>query len=279
MEGQKDVLQQLAALIQQNQAPVAPEVEMSTWTPANLSPAMAASGTVDGVGMFGMTCVLIGLICMAASTAYFYTAAQSAKENKFFEVLTMMVTGIATCAYLAMYSGCGYAWINNGAGSVDPFYWARYVDWILTTPLMLWDVLALAGASNDDILMAVFIDMLMIAFGCVGAQTPYWAKWVFFCISMLCFFHVCQVLLKYNKDNKFGAQAQALYQKVSSMTIVLWSLYPLVWVLAEGLRVVSPSLEACMYMIMDVLSKCLFGFFIVQGRGALAAVNGYQQVA
>merc|ERR550534_1140595 len=107
-------------------------------------------------------------------------AAMSAKENKFFEVLTMAITGIATCAYLTMYTGAGYSWINEVAGEVDPFYWA-------------------------------------------------------------------------------------LYQKVSSMTIVLWALYPLVWVLAEGLRVVSPSLEACMYMIMDVLSKCLFGFFIVQG--------------
>merc|ERR550532_3571849 len=54
--------------------------------------------------MFGMTCVLIGLICMAASTAYFYVAANQAKENKFFEVLTMMITGIATCAYMTMYT-------------------------------------------------------------------------------------------------------------------------------------------------------------------------------
>jgi len=274
MEGQQDVLQKLAALIQTNdEAP-----EMEAWTPANLSPQVASLGRVEGVGMFGMTCVLIGLICMAGSTAYFYMAAQSAKENKFFEVLTMLITGIATCAYMTMYSGAGYSWIIEHRGEVDPFYWARYIDWILTTPLMLWDVLALAGASNDDILMAVFIDMLMIGFGCVGAQTPFWGKWVFFLVSMLCFVHVCQVLMKYNNASKYGEEARALYQKVSSMTIVLWSLYPVVWVVAEGTRIISPSLEACCYMIMDVLSKCLFGFMIVQARGALTSINGYEPI-
>merc|ERR1712109_322792 len=103
-------------------------------------------------------------------------------------------------------------------------------------------------------------------------------EWVFFLVSMLCFVHVCQVLMKYNSVNKFGPEAQALYQKVSSMTIVLWSLYPAVWVVAEGTRMISPSLEACCYMIMDVLSKCLFGFMIVQARGALERVNGYETI-
>merc|ERR1711990_235167 len=219
-----------------------------------------------------------GFFCMALSTLYFYMRAQAVSGSKFFEVLTMGITGIATLAYLLMFTGAGRMWVEEVPGTFSPVYWGRYVDWVLTTPLMLWDILALAGAPNDEIAMVLIMDMLMILFGCVGAQTPYYAKWVFFCVSMLCFFHVCQVLLKYNKDNKYGAQAQALYQKVSSMTIVLWSLYPLVWVLAEGLRVVSPSLEACMYMVMDVLSKCLFGFFIVQGRGALAAVHGYQSL-
>jgi len=232
----------------------------------------------EGVGMFGMTCVLVGLICMAVSTAYFYKAAMAKKENRFFEILTMMITGLATLAYLSMYTGAGYFWIAEkgvaGKGrEIAPMYYARYLDWITTTPLMIWDVLALAGAPNDDILQCVFIDVLMIAFGCVGAQTPEGQKWYFFIIGMLCYFHVVQTLLKYNKSMKYGEAARALYNKVASMTIVLWSLYPVVWIVAEGLRLISPSLEACCYMIMDVLSKCLFGFFIVGGRTALEQIN------
>merc|ERR1712242_567626 len=188
---------------------------------------------------------LVGLICMALSTAYFYMAAMRAKPgSRKFEVLSMMVTGIATVLYMTMFSGAGRSVIYDNR----QFFWGRYVDWLLTTPLMLWDVLAIAGAPADDIMLAVGVDALMIGFGMVGAQTPSQQKWVF-----------------------FGAEAQALYCRVAYMTIVLWTLYPVVWVVAEGARLVTPSLEACLYMIMDVSSKCVFGFLIVNARSALEA--------
>lgn len=268
----QNVLSQLAALIAENQP------DMQAWVPANLSPEIVKAAEkgevgIDGNGMFGMTCVLVGLICMAGSTAYFYVAANRAKGDKFFEVLTMMITGIATCAYLTMYSGAGYSWIPEKTDSFSPFYWARYIDWLLTTPLMVWDVLALAGAPNDEILMCVGIDMLMILFGVVGAQTPEHQKWWFFIIGCLCFVHVVQTLLKYRNVGKYGEVTRALYNKVAMLTIVLWTFYPIVWVVAEGTRLVSASLEACLYMIMDVTSKCVFGFMIVNARSALESVS------
>merc|ERR1712157_286843 len=119
---------------------------------------------------------------------------------------------------------------------------------------------------GHEIMLAVGVDVLMIAFGGVGAQTPSAQKWVFFICGMLCFGHVCRVLLKYMGVNKYGEDARELYNKVATMTIILWTLYPIVWVLAEGARLVSPSLEACLYMIMDVSAKCVFGFVIVRGR-------------
>merc|ERR1712117_348803 len=115
-------------------------------------------------------------------------------------------------------------------------------------------------------------DMLMIGFGCAGAQTPDQNKWFFFMFGMVTFFHIVAVLLKYGKTSKFGEEARALYNKVAWMTIILWTLYPLVWVVAEGQRMVSAPLEACLYAIMDVSAKCVFGILIVQARGALEAI-------
>jgi bacteriorhodopsin len=231
---------------------------------------------VDDLGYFGYWCLVIGFICMALSTLYFYMMAVAAKGNKFFETLTMLITGIASLAYLTMWSGAGRMWVEEVPGTISPVYWGRYVDWILTTPLMIWDILALAGAPADEIMLAVGIDILMIAFGLVGAQTPDQNKWFFFILGMLCFGHVVMVLLKYSGMNKFGDDARALYNKVAYMTIFLWTLYPVVWVLAEGTRMVSASLEACLYCIMDVSSKCLFGFIIVQARAALESINTAQ---
>merc|ERR1712062_489599 len=122
---------------------------------------------------------------------------------------------------------------------------------------------ALAGAPNDEIAMVVIMDMLMIGFGCAGAQTPDQNKWFFFIFGMVTFIHICA----------------ALYNKVAWMTIILWTLYPIVWIVAEGQRTVSASLEACLYAIMDVSAKCVFGILIVQARGALEAINhGYKSM-
>jgi bacteriorhodopsin len=231
---------------------------------------------VDDLGYFGYWCLIIGFICMALSTLYFYMMATAAKGSKFFETLTMLITGIASLAYLTMFSGAGRMWVEEVPGTISPVYWGRYVDWILTTPLMIWDILALAGAPADEIMLAVGIDILMIAFGLVGAQTPDQNKWFFFIIGMLCFGHIVMVLLKYSGMNKFGDDARALYNKVAYMTIFLWTLYPVVWVLCEGTRMLSGSLEACLYCIMDVSSKCLFGFIIVQARAALESINTAQ---
>merc|ERR1719285_832368 len=183
---------------------------------------------------------------MALSTLYFYMRAQRVTGSKFFEVLTMGITGIATLAYLLMFTGAGRMWVEEVPGTFSPVYWGRYVDWVLTTPLMLWDILALAGAPSDEIAMVVIMDM---------------------------------VLMKYSKVNKYGEEARALYNKVAWMTIVLWTLYPIVWIVAEGQRMVSASMEACLYAIMDVSAKCVFGIIIVQARGALEAINnGYKNM-
>merc|ERR1712026_178906 len=135
-----------------------------------------------------------------------------------FEVISMMVTGIATVLYMTMFSGAGKSFVKELGHDINPhdtrdaFYWGRYVDWVLTTPLMLWDVLALAGAPSDDILAAVGVDVLMIAFGAIGAQTPSAQKWVFFICGMVCFGHVVKVLLKYTTVSTAGKGTSTLLQ-------------------------------------------------------------------
>lgn len=234
---------------------------------------------VQDIGYFGYWCLLIGFFCMALSTLYFYGAAVNTRGNKFFEVLTMAITGIASLAYLTMFSGAGRVWVEEVPGTISPVYWARYVDWLLTTPLMIWDILALAGAPIDEIMFCCVLDCLMVGFGLVGAQTPDKTKWLFFTIGCACFIHIVMTLVKYSSVKKYGAEAQALYQRVSLMTICLWTLYPIVWIFCEGLRISSVNFEALFYMVMDVTAKCLFGFFIVQARGALEAINsGYKNV-
>merc|ERR1711941_98158 len=90
------------------------------------------------LGYFGYTCLLVGTICMAVSTLYFYQAALKAGPGKMkFEVISMMVTGIATVLYMTMFSGAGKSFVKELGHDINPhdtrdaLYWGRYVDWIL----------------------------------------------------------------------------------------------------------------------------------------------------
>ena len=48
-------------------------------------------------------------------------------------------------------------------------YWARYVDWSLTTPLLLLDLAFLAGLSGGDMVVAVVADLIMVLTGLFAA--------------------------------------------------------------------------------------------------------------
>lgn len=60
--------------------------------------------------------------------------------------------------------------VEQVPGAFSPVYWGRCVYRVLTSPLILWDILALAGASADKITQALIIDTLMIGFGCDDGQ-------------------------------------------------------------------------------------------------------------
>jgi bacteriorhodopsin len=55
-------------------------------------------------------------------------------------------------------------------------YWARYVDWSVTTPLLLLDLSFLAGLNGANMIVAIVADIIMIltglfaAFGSEGGQ-------------------------------------------------------------------------------------------------------------
>ena len=45
-----------------------------------------------------------------------------------------------------------------------PIFWARYIEWLITTPLILIDLTVLAGLPGAEILLAIYADVAMILF-------------------------------------------------------------------------------------------------------------------
>ena len=66
------------------------------------------------------------------------------------------------------------------AGNYRSIYYARYIDWFITTPLLLLDLLLTAGMPWPTILWVIMVDEIMVITGLIGALIDNRYKWAYF---------------------------------------------------------------------------------------------------
>ena len=72
----------------------------------------------------------------------------------------------------------GYSLVQVKPGSPSrTVFWARYLDWSITTPLLLLDVTSLVNAPFFIVTRMVYADIAMIATGVIAALTGVAYKW------------------------------------------------------------------------------------------------------
>jgi bacteriorhodopsin len=160
-----------------------------------------------------------------------------------FHILTAFITTVAFISYFAMATGDGISLkeiiVKESHHKNIPdttqiifreVYWARYVDWSLTTPLLLLDLALLAGLSGANILVAIVADLIMVltglfaAFGDSDGQ-----KWGWYTIACIAYLTIVYQLA-YNglaavagKDSK----TKAFYGAIGGFTLIVWTVYPM----------------------------------------------------
>merc|ERR1711865_1257375 len=131
---------------------------------------------------------------------------------------------IASLAYLTMATGNGtYTRCCDGR----LFFFARYIDWVLTTPIMIHGLVHFAGAPDDTFVYLFFMDIPMIAYIC------WWKNEV--------------VDAQFDYGFYFWN-----YGSMANLTTIAWFLYPVVWIMSEGLTVLSADGEAIVYTVLDL---------------------------
>ena len=72
-----------------------------------------------------------------------------------------------------------------------------------------------------------------------------------------------------NKD----ASTSKLFASIAGYTLILWTLYPIVWGIGDGARKWSVDAEIIAYAVLDVLAKPVFGFWLLFAHSASAATS------
>jgi bacteriorhodopsin len=159
-------------------------------------------------------------------------------------------------------------------------FWARYIDWSLTTPLLLLDLAFLAGLNGANIIIAIVADIVMIltgvfgAFGHSGIQK--WGYYAMGCIAYVVVVWIFSIEGRHTAAAKNNATAH-FFTALGGFTLLLWTLYPVVWGIGDGGRLLSVDAEITAYAILDVLAKPVFGFWllITHARSDASSIEGF----
>ncbi|KAK4936756.1 hypothetical protein LTR66_015292, partial [Elasticomyces elasticus] len=232
-----------------------------------------------------VVCVIMGL----SSLAFYGMAFRVPVQKRLFHILTAFITTFAFLSYYAMANGDGVNFhkivetVSHKHGLPDTteityrqVYWARYVDWSVTTPLLLLDLCLMAGLNGTSILVAIIADIIMVLTGLFAAygdkDSQKWGWYIWACIAYLVIVYQVAVNGKAAAQSKDG-KTKAFFAALAAFTFVLWTIYPIVWGIADGGRIVGLDVEIIAYAILDVLAKPVFGFWLLFTHDSMSSTS------
>ena len=150
----------------------------------------------------------------------------------------------------------------------------RYIDWLLTTPLLLVEfglIVAIAGAASKGFVTRIVIaDIIMIVTGYLGevGTEGEVSTIVWFVISSLAWFYIVYAVFQIKLDGMKDYAANAV--KIMRRFVMLgWAIYPIGTATEEFMKLsgadvsAAVAIAAIVYVIADVLNKVGFGMVAV----------------
>lgn len=120
--------------------------------------------------------------------------------------------------------------------------------------------------SGANILVAVVADLIMILLGLFAAfgksEGQKWGWYGMACVAYLVIIYQLAVSGRRSVMAK-GNDTSKLFASIGGFTLILWTLYPIVWGIGDGSRKMSVDAEIICYAVLDVLAKPVFGFWLL----------------
>jgi len=235
----------------------------------------------------------LGTAGMFLGMLYFIAKGWGEEDEKRqeFYIVTILITAIAFVNYLAMALGYGLTSVVVGDEVLD-IYWARYTDWLFTTPLLLLDLGLLARANRNQLAALISLDALMIGTGAVatltggatdvasgdalvilGAEADRLVWWgVSTALLLVLLYFLFGTLSEQAKA--LGSEVGAKFAQLRNLVVVIWLVYPVWWLVGtEGVGAVSLNIETAGFMVLDLVAKVGFGFLLLSSRQVLDTVS------
>jgi bacteriorhodopsin len=221
----------------------------------------------------------LGLVAMIACTIYTLVS-QGRVLAKYRNALVMssMVTFIAGYHYWRIFNSFtessegSIVNVSGAPGSFNEAY--RYVDWLLTVPLLLVEVIAVLALAKEVakslIMRLVPASAAMIALGYPGEiSNDQNTQILYGVLSTLPFLYILYVLFV-ELGKSLDRQPEGVAATVGRLRLLLvatWGVYPISYILGMGEGIGSGNQFVGVqvgYTVADVLAKCVFGITILK---------------
>lgn len=236
--------------------------------------------TTHGSNWYWAVCAL-----MAVSTlAFAGMAFRRPRPDRIMYYIMAAVTLIAAIDYFTLASNLGQVPIavqfyhGGRFGSIAgpatrEIFYVRYIDWAITTPLILLALLLTAGVPWPTILITLLMAEVMVVTGLVGALTSSSYKWGYWTFGVVALLYIAYALglLGRQYAKALGPKHGKVYNTCAFLTLFLWFLYPIAWGLSEGGNVIHPDSEGIFYGILDIFSKVVFGALLLNGHKTITS--------
>jgi len=214
---------------------------------------------------------------MGAATLFFWLGrSQVSDAYKPAVTITGLVTAIALYHYFRIAESWEAAYVFTEAGALqasgEPFNDAyRYVDWLLTVPLLMIElILVMKLSSSETWSKATRLGLLaavMVVLGYPGeVSADATTRWVWWALAMIPFLWIVYELFV-GLSKSIASQpdnVRGLVDTARWLTLVSWSFYPIVFVFPMiGLTgdVAQVAVQVG-YTVADIVAKAVFGVVI-----------------
>ncbi|WP_301923845.1 bacteriorhodopsin-like [Ferruginibacter sp.] len=210
----------------------------------------------------------VGTMAMMAASVFFFFELNNVPQKWRTSVLVSgLITFIAAVHYYYMR---GY---NLDTGESPVFF--RYVDWILTVPLMCVEFFLItkkAGAKSGLLWKLILASVVMLVTGYIG-EAIYGKEtqsWIWGLISGLAYFYIVYIVWFGEVATLAGTAGPAVAKAVRILgwfVLVGWAIYPVGYIAGTagglfGFRIFEGLSMDIVYNIGDAINKIGFGLVI-----------------
>ena len=207
----------------------------------------------------------VGCMAMMAASAFFFLSMNDFdKKWKTSILVSGLITFIAAVHYWYMRD----YWA--GVGESPTFF--RYVDWVLTVPLMCVEfylILRVAGAKKSLMWKMIFASVIMLVTGYFGEAVYRDQAWFWGLLSGLAYFYIAYEIWL-GSARKLAEAAGGSVLKAHKMlcwfVLVGWAIYPLGYMAGtpgwyDGVANLGLNMDV-IYNIGDAINKIGFGLVV-----------------